>query len=223
MKDSSNNNPVIDLHKARDIILKMISSDMATFEVMVAENHREEYIEVTVEYEVCGVHYEKDEGVLKIIVNVNKKNPAEVPVNTDKFYDEVEKNISERMPFLLKGTYYISLDKKSVNDIQKTSMLKAFKEELIHVIERRGFSKDEVLPVIMEYVKESMTGSTFQSVDDITKPKRKKKNPRDRPIIEITPPGEPCPHCNGLLSERKLRDMLMRFYMKYCDDDGCDY
>jgi hypothetical protein len=217
------NGPVIDLQEARSIILDMISNDMSSFELRMTAKHNEEYVDVRIGYDICGVHYEKDEGQLKLIVNINRKKPAEVMVDMSTLYDDLEKDTRERLPFLLRNTYYISIDRRSMMTIYKTTLLETFREELANAIENSGFTRDEVLPILMEYIRGTIGGTSFNSIDELIHPGIGHTMPVNRPIIEITPPGVPCPHCHGLLSEDALKDLLLRLYMKRHEGGEHDY
>lgn len=208
-------NKTIDLHRARERILKMVASDSATFSMTMTEKHREEYVDVRVEYAICGTHYERAEGRLKIILNVNSMSPANVDVDMDKFRASLGDDVARNLPFLIKDTYILSFDMQSLRAINKEGELTQFREEMAMAIEMHGLSMDEVLPTIVNFIRESLPESSYGSMEELLEGK---PNTRDRPVLEITPPGVPCPYCNCSLSEDALRSLLMKLYMRFRGD-----
>lgn len=212
-------NRIIDLHRAREIILDMVANDSAAFSMTFNEKHRDEFVDVTVSYEICGVHYAREDGALKLILNVNNMSPPEVDVDYDRFHEVLMDDIPRNFPFLVKDTYSISFDIDSLRDVSRQYKLGRFKEELGMMIEANNITMDEVLPLLLEFINESMKESSYSSIEEMLE-KGKGQKRKNRPILEITPPGIPCPHCNGLLSEDALNRLMMRLYMKRRHRDG---
>ncbi len=207
-------NRIIDLHRAREVILEMVAKDSADFSMTLNEKHREEFVDVRVEYAICGVHYVKSDCSLKLILNINRMSPPEVDVNYDRFHDALMQDIPRNLPFLVKDTYSISFDMNSIRDVNKQSTLGQFREELGMAIEMHELSMDDALPVLLDYIDESLKESSYDSIEDMREKKAKPRRPNP-PVLEIMPPGVPCPHCNGRLSEEALHQLLMKLYMRH--------
>ena len=99
---------VIDLNRSRELILDMIAADKAAFSLTMREKMHEEYTDVKVGYEICGVQIEKDTGMMRIIVTVIGVEPVEASLERDRFRDELLKSIGKNLRFLIKGTYAVS-------------------------------------------------------------------------------------------------------------------
>jgi len=204
---------MIDLDRARAMLLKDIADGSASSRITLKEKHGEEYVDVTAEYELDGVHFEKAESRLKIQVYVNSMLPDEVMVSHERFTEQVTLDIGRKYDFLIKGSYYITLDEDSVGIVNRQARLRNFRREMAETISEREFTPDEILPVIMDYVSEEVKHSGFGTVENLLA--RKPADRGERPVLDISPPGAPCPHCDCMLSGDVLREMLHRLYMRY--------
>jgi hypothetical protein len=215
-------NRIIDLHRAREIILDMVANDGADFSMTLNEKHRDEFVDVRVEYAICGVHYAKSDCTLKLILNINRMSPPEVDVNYDRFHDALMQDIPRNLPFLVKDTYSISFDINSIRDVNRQSTLGQFREELGMAIEMHELSMDDALPLLLDYIEASLKESSYDSIEDM---REKKAKPRkaNRPVLEISPPGVPCPHCSGHLSEEALHNLMTKFYIRHRSRDRRDF
>jgi hypothetical protein len=74
---------------------------------------------------------------------------------------------------------------------------------------------EEALPVIYEFVCESLSETPYRTIEDLEGAAAGKKPKADRMVVEMTPPGVPCPHCSGNLSEKALKELLMKIFMRY--------
>lgn len=202
------NNRMIDLHKAREKILDMVANDAAEFEVDVEAISEFEVAFVKVRYEIIGVQYDQENSSLKIVVYIKNIKPVELDVKEGKVYDAVERNLGERLGFLIKDTFYISLDPKSIREINKKMEMKKFKMALEHEVERRSMPKEGVLNVLMDYIKETLPETDYRTVEDIGK----KKSENDGIVMKIYPPAVPCPHCDVLLTEDDIEKLKRRLY-----------
>jgi hypothetical protein len=216
MADKKKKNRVIDLDKARERICDMISQDKSTFKLCMKQKTDYEYVNVVFEYEVCGVHYDKENNMLKLIVNVNSQNPINVYIPFGDFQSVLERDIAANLGFLLRGTFHLSVDMKSINAINRKTELFEFREQMDRVIQSKDFTNDEILPILMDYAKDNVSKSAFSTIENLINHTKDQWNlrPKETPIMEITPPGMPCPHCSGILSETTLNKLLTNLYAK---------
>lgn len=224
MGKKQDDNRVIDLHEARERLLDLIGTDKASFTMFVHEYQDLECISVRIDYDICGVHYEKEDGKLKIIVNLNAMDPIEIRLDPCRVREAMALNIAENCPFLLSGTYHVYLDRDSIRDINREAKRREFKSELDYIIRDRGFTMDEMLPVVYEFVREKLPETSYESLGELAEAGGKPSKRQDRIVLEVTPPGVPCPHCSGQLSIKVLRDLTMKWYTRYHQgDDPLDW
>jgi hypothetical protein len=219
MSRRKDDNKVLDLHEARDRLLAMIGTDKAAFTMHVHECQDSEYFTVRIEYEICGVHYEREEGRLKIMVNLNSMDPVEVRIEPGKVKEVMTMNIAENCPFLLKGTYHLYFDRDSIREINKEARRKEFKRELDYIIRDRGFTMEEMLPMVYEFLLEALPETPYASLEDLSRERAVRPAAPERFVVEMTPPGVPCPHCSGHLSIKVLKDLTMKWYSRYYRGD----
>jgi hypothetical protein len=216
-------NRLIDLHKARERLLQMIGSDEATFTMSIGSYQEPEYLDITLEYEICGVRYERKRSRLKIIISICSVDPPEARLEPSLIRERMMEDISKRCPFLLKDTYTLYFDKDSISNLHKEARLREFSENLDYLtssMARFGITADDMLPLLLANLKGCLGESSYSTIEEI-EAGRSKPEAGTRMIVEINPPGVPCPHCNGHLSEQAVKELLMKIYLKY--HRGGDY
>lgn len=215
---------VIDLHETRERLLALIGTDRAAFTMYVNEYQDMEYFSVRVDYEICGVHYEKGEGRLKILVNLNAMDPVEVRLDAGKVREVMTLDIAQKCRFLLAGTYYLYFDRDSILELNREARRKELRRDLEFLIRDRGLTMDEALPAVYGFVKDSLAETSYGSLEELASAGPRPPKPEARMVLELTQPSVPCPHCSGLLSMKVLKDLMMKWYSRYYrDDDSPEY
>ena len=211
----SGRNRIIDFGKAKERICQMIAEDKSDFWVLVSDTYEQEYVQANYHYSVCGVHHDQEAGALKLIVNINGIKPADVRVSNAKLKTMLDEDVPKRFPFLLKDSYYISIDVLSLYEINTESRQNYLKEEIASLVKDHELTMDESLQAITEFVNESLPKSTYKSIDEIMERRKSVEEinrQRQRPVLQILSPGAPCPFCNTYITVDQIRKLYLQSY-----------
>jgi hypothetical protein len=218
----SDSNKIIDLQKAKEMICQRITEDKSDFWVMISDTYEQEYVQINYHYSVCGVHYDQEAGALKLIVNINGAKPVDGRVSNEKLKVVLDEDIPKQFPFLVKDTYYISIDMLSMFEMNIRSRQDNLKREVVRLIEYNELTWDESLQAITELVNESLLKSTYKSINDIMERQKSVEEinrKRRRPIVQILSPGAPCPFCNTYMTVDQI--ITLYYQSRGRDDCGC--
>jgi hypothetical protein len=201
------------LPELRNRIYKQILRKETTFRFTITTPQQlGEYVQSEITCEVNGVTHGPEDACLTLLVSIIKMDPVDIPIQRRALEEFIESKVQEWFPYAPEGVLKGSIVHKSIKDLRYMRRLNQFKNELHGLVEARKISIDDALVKTMEFIEDSISGSSFASVEDIHS---KKSTPKSSFIIEITPPGVPCPHCRGNLSGEALMELMERLHFKH--------
>jgi hypothetical protein len=193
--------------------LKKVQKGIAKGEMIFKSEF--EYLEMNIEFEICGVVLDRDLEALKLFININSAEPENCPLEPRTIYDAIEESISENLPFLIKDTYFLTIDPYCIRKLEKGRRESETLGELKKVFRQNFWLPDESVRLMLRLMEETLPSTSFESLDDlISNPDNKVKKPECQGLVEILPDGVPCPLCRGILSHDTVSDLHIQSYLK---------
>jgi hypothetical protein len=215
-------NRTIDTGECLKKVQKGIVKGEMTFKTVKSCMSDYEYLEMEIEYEICGVVLDRDLGGLKLFININSLEPTYCPLEPRTVYDAIEESISANLPFLIKDTYFLTIDPYCLRKLEKGRREAETLGEMKKVLRRNFWLPDESARLMLKLLEETLPSTSFESLEDlVSKPDKNLKKPEGRGLVEILPDGIPCPLCRGILSHETVSELHFQSYMKKgsFDDD----